>query len=200
MRRVSAMTTAPRAPSARSSHRKVNRSWPGVPNRYRTTFWSRVMRPKSSATVVVVLSGSPEVSSTPSDVSVMDASVTSGSISEIAPMRVVLPTPKPPLTTILTAVGGTATAGAFCSELPNKISDPLDDVERQFGRLAERDEVLRGQVGDEDAGHPEGDAEARGYLGYRQRPLAQLDDALPLVPQRCGQRRRCGHDLRLDPQ
>ena len=48
----------------------------------------------------------PEVSSIPIDRSVISASVTSGSISEIAPMKVVLPTPKPPLMTIFTATGG----------------------------------------------------------------------------------------------
>ncbi len=36
----------------------------------------------------------------------MSASVTSGSTSEIAPTKVVLPTPKPPLMTIFTVTGG----------------------------------------------------------------------------------------------
>ncbi len=90
---------------ARSSQRKSNRSWPGVPNRYRINDRSSVIRPKSSATVVVVFWLSSEASSTPTDRSVIAASVTSGSISEIAPMKVVLPTPNPPLITILTAEG-----------------------------------------------------------------------------------------------
>ena len=44
----------------------------------------------------------------PIDRSVISASVTSGSISEMAPTKVVLPTPKPPLMTILTATGSAA--------------------------------------------------------------------------------------------
>jgi hypothetical protein len=74
-----------------------------------------VIRPKSSATVVVVLADTAVVSSIPIDRSVISASVSSGSISEIAPMKVVLPTPKPPLMTILTATG--AGAARFCEEL-----------------------------------------------------------------------------------
>jgi hypothetical protein len=37
IRRVSAMITAPIAPTDRSSHMNQNRSWPGVPNRYSTS-------------------------------------------------------------------------------------------------------------------------------------------------------------------
>src|SRR5262249_51763368 len=127
---------------------------------------------KSSATVVVVFSGSTEASSTPIDASVMDASVTSGSISEIAPMRVVLPTPKPPLTTILTAVRVEAAAGARRSELPYKVPDPLDGMDRQCGRLPERDQILCGQVGDQNPAHPQRHAQAGGHLSDRQRSLA----------------------------
>ena len=66
-----------------------------------------MMRPKSIATVVVVLDCTLEMLSTPSDSLVTRASVRSGSISETAPTRVVLPTPKPPATTILVeALGG----------------------------------------------------------------------------------------------
>ena len=65
---------------------------------------SRVTRPKSMATVVVVLSGTCDRSSTPALAAVMTASVVSGVISETDPTKVVLPTPKPPATTILTEV------------------------------------------------------------------------------------------------
>ena len=81
-----------------------NRSWPGVPNRYRMSPASRVTRPKSMATVVVVLSGTCDRSSTLAAGRVIAASVVSGVISETAPTKVVLPTPKPPATTILTDV------------------------------------------------------------------------------------------------
>src|ERR1700756_1693776 len=59
------------------------------------------MRPKSIATVVVFLNGVPLSSSTPTDSSVMIASVRSGMISETAPTKVVLPAPNPPAITIL---------------------------------------------------------------------------------------------------
>src|ERR1041385_8481908 len=80
------------------------RSWPGVPKRYRIRSWSRVMRPKSMATVVVVLSPVWVRSSMPALADVITASVRSGLISETAPTNVVLPTPKPPATTIFADV------------------------------------------------------------------------------------------------
>jgi hypothetical protein len=83
---------------------KPNRSWPGVPNRYMTSVSSTVMRPKSMATVVVVLPWIWLVSSMPVEAEVMAASVRRGSISEMAPTNVVLPTPKPPAMTNLTDV------------------------------------------------------------------------------------------------
>src|SRR3954453_7904803 len=59
-----------------------------------------VMRPKSMATVVVVLPGTALASSTPMERAVMGASVVSGVISEMASTKVVLPAAKPPATTI----------------------------------------------------------------------------------------------------
>src|SRR3954447_27068802 len=107
------MTRPPSAPSTMSSHMKPKRSCPGVPNRYSFRVGSTVMQPKSIATVVVVLRGVWLRSSTPAATSVMAASVVSGSISEMEPTAVVLPTPKPPAITILTASGGrTAAEGA----------------------------------------------------------------------------------------
>src|SRR5215813_5357062 len=88
----------------RSSHMNQNRCCPGVPNRYRIRSASSVTRPKSIATVVVVLSGVWDRSSTPSDAEVITASVVSGVISDTEPTNVVLPTPKPPATTIFTEV------------------------------------------------------------------------------------------------
>ena len=52
------------------------------------------------------------VSSTPSLTLVIAASVVSGAISEIEPTKVVLPTPNPPATTILTGRAPGAGAGA----------------------------------------------------------------------------------------
>jgi hypothetical protein len=61
------------------------------------------MRPKSIATVVVVLPGG-AFSSTPSLADVMMASVVNGVISETEPTSVVFPTPKPPAITIFADV------------------------------------------------------------------------------------------------
>ena len=88
------------APRTRSSHMNQNRRWPGVPNRYSTRSSSRVMRPKSIATVVVFFIGVASRPSTPSDALVTNASVRSGMISDTAPTNVVLPAPKPPEMTI----------------------------------------------------------------------------------------------------
>ena len=70
------------------------------------------MRPKSIATVVMVFVATFAVSSTPRLSVVIAASVVSGAISEIDPTKVVLPTPKPPATTILTGTGPLATPSA----------------------------------------------------------------------------------------
>src|SRR6185503_18882201 len=53
------------------------------------------MRPKSMATVVVVLSGTASASSTPIDSSVIWPSVVAGGISDREPTSGVLPAPKP---------------------------------------------------------------------------------------------------------
>src|ERR1700761_4047481 len=100
-RRGSARTTAPSAPRIRSSHKNQNRSWPGVPNRYRASSSSRLTRPKSIATVVVTFSGVAARSSVPWLASVIRASVVTGSISEMDRTNVVLPAPNPPAMTIL---------------------------------------------------------------------------------------------------
>src|SRR5919107_3658830 len=67
-----------------------------------------VTQPKSIAIVVVVLLNAGPGWSTPTDSSVISASVVSGEISEIAPTVVVFPTPNPPATMIFTGTGGGA--------------------------------------------------------------------------------------------
>src|SRR5688500_6852145 len=79
-----------------------------------------LMRPKSSATVVVVFDATIEPSSTPVDTDVMAASVVRGRTSDTAPMKVVLPTPKPPATTNFTAATCSAT------DCPSESTDTLD--------------------------------------------------------------------------
>src|SRR6059036_1479204 len=77
------------------------------------------MRPKSMATVVVFLPSTPLVSSIGRPASVSSSSVRSGLISLTAPTRVVLPTPKPPATRILSVTG--STGGFPRSERPKII-------------------------------------------------------------------------------
>src|SRR5258708_34117257 len=77
-----------------------NGCWPGVQNKYKISPASSVTRPKSIATVVVVLSGACDKSSRPSLAEVITASVVSGVISATDPTNVGLPTPKPPAPTI----------------------------------------------------------------------------------------------------
>src|SRR5690554_3021769 len=97
------------------------------------------MRPKSMATVVVVFrSVTPPASSMPSDFSVIAASVLSGSMSEIEPMNVVLPTAKPPAITILTTVGaatGAAAGTTAASEGCDAIEDTLQETQGQTAGL-----------------------------------------------------------------
>src|SRR5690242_19469413 len=89
-----------------SAHMNPKRSWPGVPKRYSLSSGSRVMHPKSRATVVRVFSGTFSLMSTRAAAEVISAAVVSGLSSEMAPTAVVLPTPNPPAMTIFTGVGG----------------------------------------------------------------------------------------------
>src|SRR5687767_5819245 len=116
------------------------------------------MRPKSIATVVVVLVAVREASSTPTLTDVMAASVVSGAISEMAATKVVLPTANPPATAILTGSGPGRSAPAR-SELTEAIQDPLE--EQEVGTVTDRlgpvhlDQTGVGEVADEHPGHAE---------------------------------------------
>src|SRR3954470_24060052 len=124
---------------------------------------SRVIRPKSMATVVVVLPAVWVRSSMPAEAEVMTASVRSGLISETAPTKVVLPTPKPPATTIFAEVVERAAAPPL--ELPKSTEHPFEQCHVWLsvgGGLAaaglmDGDQPGLGQVGDEDPGDAEGD-------------------------------------------
>src|SRR5688572_18548684 len=113
------------------------------------------MRPKSIATVVVVLPGTCRVSSTPTPADVMIASVVSGVISETEPTRVVLPTPKPPAMTIFADVTRPE-AGRDTLEPPKSTEHPLQQFRAhrlvfvRRGRLMNRDQAVCRHVGDED--------------------------------------------------
>src|SRR5262245_15122073 len=175
-RRVSMSTTAPTAPRVMSSHMNQNRSWPGVPNRYRTSSPSSVRRAKSMATVVVDLAPTADTSSTPTDSWVSGASVVSGVISETAPTKVVLPTPNPPATTILTEMGSGTSAPPQAVE--QAFEDPRARAAVRFVRRpGDGEEPVGVQVRDEDPGHAERDVELRGDLDHRDRLAAQPEDA-----------------------
>src|SRR5437763_1242635 len=83
--------------------------------------------------------------------SMIGTSGPSGSISEMAPTNVVLPTPNPPLTTILTARGGSSDL----LERPNTVPDPLDHVNGYHCRRGDGGVPFGDQVPDQ---HP-GDAQ-----------------------------------------
>src|SRR5690242_10374388 len=173
------------APWMRSSHMNQNRCWPGVPNRYKISPASKVTRPKSMATVVVVLSGTCDRSSTPALAAVITASVVSGVISETDPTKVVLPTPKPPATTILTDVIA-ASPGLLRRglELAKSTEHPFEQVKVRASlrviKLVDPDQALHRHVGDEDPGHAQGHPEHGGNLSHRAPVPAEAKDGLAL--------------------
>src|SRR3954471_14767543 len=148
-RRVSTRTTTPRVPENSRSQRNQNRSCPGAPNRYSTISSFSVMRPKSKATVVVVLVSTPPASSIPTPAWVMISSVLSGRISLTARTRVVFPTPNPPTTTIFKALLAVLRRGArtIWSELFESNEHLLQDGRiGQPGRGGGRGRVARGDA------------------------------------------------------
>src|ERR1700722_411333 len=128
-RRVSARTTAPSAPAESSFHMNQKRSWPGVPNRYSTTSELMVIRPKSSATVVVVFPATPVRSSKAAPISESRSSVRRGLISLMAATMVVLPTPKPPAMRTLTACASPRSGCWARLEFANTVEYRLEKVD-----------------------------------------------------------------------
>src|SRR3954454_2954290 len=125
------------------------------------------MRPKSIATVVVRLSGTTAMSSTPIDAVVIASSVSSGGISDSAETSVVLPTPKPPAMRILRGTG----PGSACTQALQESGEDLGSgVAVRSGRCAVYGEVARGgEVADQHPGHADGHAEHRADLDERDR-------------------------------
>src|SRR5581483_8469278 len=150
------------------------RSWPGRPNRYSRTRSLIVIRPKSSATVVVVLPSTPVRSSKPALTVVSVSSVRSGRTSLIAPTSVVFPAPNPPATRILCAPRG---ASSECAE---PIQDLLEHV--GAGLLACRprphhdDRAILDQVGKQHTDHPYRKGNVGGDIGHRAPAPAHLQD------------------------
>src|SRR5574341_754644 len=152
------------------------------------------MRPKSIATVVVLLSGTAEMSSMLNDAAVISCSVVSGGLSETAPTKVVLPTPKPPAIRILSGkICRSAPDGGVGGEVRSARTEPLQEpaedglarppalpcrLGQVDGEAADVDEVA-----DQDPGDAHGDPEGGGDLGDRHGPGAHPDDGGRLVPQ-----------------
>src|SRR4029453_10990235 len=148
-----------------SSHMNQNRVCPGVPNRYRIKSSAMVMRPKSMATVVVSLPGTLDASSTPAPADVMTASVVSGSISETAPTSVVLPTPKPPATTIF-AEGISLGCAPARSELAKSTQHPFQQIHALREPFLGSGTVQRQQpVGDQVGHQDSSDAQRESQMG-----------------------------------
>ena len=106
-----------------------NRSWPGTPNRYSTRRSLIVMRPKSIATVVVVLPATPRRSSRPAPALDRRSSVSSGRTSLIALTSVVFPAPKPPAMRILCAASIWASAASLTPSAPSVPSERAEPIE-----------------------------------------------------------------------
>src|SRR5215472_7087018 len=171
------------APWIRSSHMNQKRCWPGVPNMYSTRSLSRVIRPKSIATVVVDLSGTCDRSSTSVLATVMTASVVSGVISETEPTKVVLPTPNPPATTIFTDVmAGASDLGWATLDLTESTEHPFEQMEVRTAlrviALVNADQSVRAHVRDENPGHTERQPQHRRHLRHRPPVPAELQDRL----------------------
>src|SRR5689334_1190788 len=122
------------------------------------------MRPKSMATVVVVLVSTPRRSSMPTPASVRVSSVRSGRISLTAPTIVVLPTPKPPAIRILMVAG--------MSERLESIDHRLEEVVGRFGVVRVHQRALE-QVAQEDPDGAQRQVQRGGQLRHRDRPPAQ---------------------------
>src|SRR5690242_9388963 len=115
-----------------------------------------LIRPKSIATVVVVLPGTCRLSSTPTPAEVMIASVVSGVISETDPTSVVFPTPNPPAMTIFADVTRPPAGRRDMSEPAKSTQHPLQQFRThrirfvvQRCRLIHGDHAIGGHVRDD---------------------------------------------------
>src|ERR671922_104323 len=95
---------------------------------------STVIRPKSIATVVVVLLGTAAVSSTPTDSAVMSCSVVSGGISDTDATKAVLPAPNPPATRTLSGMSCWPACGGDPRDSPRTAPGQEPAKDRPPGR------------------------------------------------------------------
>src|SRR3954465_13609444 len=121
-----------------------------------------LMRPKSMATVVVILPGTCRLSSTPTPAEVMIASVVSGVISETDPTSAVLPTPNPPAMTIFADVTRPEAGRCDMSEPAKSTQHPFQQFRAyrvglivQRSGLVHRDQAIGGHVRDDHPSHTE---------------------------------------------
>lgn len=121
----------------------------------------------------------------PSLAAVMTASVVSGEISDTAPTKVVLPTPKPPATTIFTEVVGPAAGVGLEAAKSNENPFQKREVRLPLGvpRLLDADESALGHVPHEDTSDSERHLEQCRDFGHRSQFRAQIADHLVLGDQ-----------------
>src|SRR3569833_11880 len=155
--------------------------------------WSlMVMRPKSIATVVVVFSSTPAMSSIRTPMSVRISSVRSGLVSETAPTIVVFPAPNPPAIRILIALGSLRPCRSKRMESIDHCPVHLLVV-HEFGvglGVLHRDEPLVEEVAEQHADGAGREFEVPGDLGHRHHVLAEAHDRLVLRAEAALRRRR----------
>src|SRR5438034_6356325 len=168
---------------------------------------SSVTRPKSIATVVVVLSGVCDRSSRPFDAEVITASVVSGVISDTDPTNVVLPAPKPPATTIFTEViAESAIALEIASEPAKSTEHPFQQLDVRAAlsviELVDPHQAFYRHVSDQDPRYTQRHLQHRGDLGHRPPVPAELQNRLAFGAKQRQIARPVvfGHDHRLDLQ
>src|SRR4051812_44025383 len=115
------------------------------------------MRPKSIATVVVVLSSAEFSGSIVLLAWVIHASVFTGGISETELTSVVLPTPNPPATTILTDVRRRGRPSGKLTESMDDFLQKARVVRGVVGLRIDQHPIARRQVAQQHAGDSKGD-------------------------------------------
>ena len=115
----------------------------------------------------------------------MTASVVSGVISDTEPTTVVLPTPKPPATTIFTDVIAAIRSRAGRDlELAKSTEHPFKQVKIRAAlcmiQLVNPDKPFHRHIRDEDPRHPQGHPEHRRDLRHRPPIAAEPENGLAL--------------------
>src|SRR5690349_8991412 len=141
-----------------------------------------LIRPKSIATVVVLLPSTPLTSSMPTPALVSTSSVCRGRISLTALTSVVLPTPNPPAMRIFTASGmcPSERSETIDNRLEDAIVGPLRPDGLVIHRFVHLDQSLLEQVTQQDAHHAEREIEVCGELRDRDRLAGAGQDGVML--------------------